>query len=121
MDRSWLLHVNCAAKVPDFRLRTGGKQSMLTPGMKRKIRHELSAEKPTVWIGKEGATGRALAEINRQLDSKEMIKVRIQKTVVKEEKAKTLASQISQQTSAALVEVRGHTFMLYRRRKHKHV
>jgi len=116
-DRRWLSRANCAVKEHDFRSRTGGKPSILTPGMRRKIKRELSAEKPSVWIGKEGATTRVLAEIERQLDSKEMIKVRIQKTVVKEEKAKILASQIAQQTSASLVEVRGHTFMLYRRRK----
>lgn len=87
--------------------------------MKRRIKHELSAEKPTVWIGKEGTTTHIIAEINRQLDTKEMIKIRILKTVIKEEKAKDLAEQIAEQTGATLVEVRGHTFMLYRRRKPK--
>jgi RNA-binding protein len=87
--------------------------------MKHRIKHELGDEKPTVWIGKEGTTIRIIAEINRQLDTKEMIKIRILKTVLLEEKAKTLASQIAEQTGAALVEVRGHTFMLYRRRKLK--
>jgi putative YhbY family RNA-binding protein len=92
---------------------------MLTAGMKRRIKHELGAEKPTVWIGKEGTTARIIAEINRQLDTKEMTKIRILKTVLQEEKAKTLASLIAEQTGAALVEVRGHTFILYRRRKLK--
>jgi RNA-binding protein len=88
--------------------------------MKRKIKHELSLEKPTVWIGKESASVHTIAEISRQLDVKEMIKIRILKTVLKEEKAKTLATQIAEQTSATLIEVRGHTFILYRRRKPKH-
>lgn len=88
--------------------------------MKRRIKHKLSAEKPTVWIGKEGTTIRSITEINRQLDLKEMIKIRILKTMLKEEEAKTLASQIAGQTGAALIEVRGHTFILYRRRKLKH-
>jgi RNA-binding protein len=87
--------------------------------MKRKIRHELSVEKPTLWIGKEGTTTRTIAEINKQLDIREMIKIRILKTVLKEEKAKTLALQIAERTSAALIEVRGHTFILYRHRKPK--
>lgn len=92
---------------------------MLTQGMKRRIKHELSAEKPTVWIGKEGATSDMIAEINRQLDTKDMTKIRILKTALKEDKTKTLAQHIAEQTSATLVEVRGHTFILYRRRKPK--
>jgi RNA-binding protein len=88
--------------------------------MKRRIKHELSVEKPIVWIGKEGTTAYTINEINRQLDMKEMIKIRILKTALKEEKAKTLALQIAEQTGATLVEVRGHTFILYRRRKPKH-
>jgi len=94
--------------------------STLTAGMKRKMKHKLSAEKPTVWIGKEGVTARTIAEINRQFDASEMIKVRILKTGLKEEKATISASQIAGQTDATLIEVRGHTFMLYRRRKLKH-
>jgi len=87
--------------------------------MKRRIKHELNTEKPTVWIGKEGTTTHIIAEINRQLDIKEMIKIRILKTMLKEEKAKTLAKQIVEQTGATLVEIRGHTFILYRHRKPK--
>jgi RNA-binding protein len=87
--------------------------------MKRRIKHELSTEKPTVWMGKEGATTHIIAEINRQLDTKEMIKIRILKTMLKEEKTKTLAKQIAEQTGATLVEIRGHTFILYRHRKPK--
>jgi RNA-binding protein len=87
--------------------------------MKRRIKHELSTEKPTVWVGKEGTTTHIIAEINRQLDTKEMIKIRILKTVLKEEKARTLAKQIAQQTGATLVEIRGHTIILYRHRKLK--
>ncbi len=33
----------------------GGKKT-LTKRMKRRIKQELSTEKPTIWIGKEGAT-----------------------------------------------------------------
>jgi len=29
---------------------------MITSGMKRRIKREWSAQKPTVWVGKEGAT-----------------------------------------------------------------
>jgi len=93
---------------------------MLAANMKRRIKHELSDEKPTVWIGKEGTTTRTIGEINRQLDIREMVKIRMLKTALEKEKAKTLASQIAEQTNATLIEVRGHTFILYRRRKPRH-
>ena len=39
---------------------------------------------------------------------------------LKEEKAKNIALKVSEQTNSVLVEVRGHTFILYRRRGQKH-
>jgi len=92
---------------------------MITSGIKRRIKHELSNEKPTVWVGKEGLSTQMISEIDRQLDIREMVKIRILETALKEQKAKTIASKIAEQTDATLVEVRGHTFMLYRRRKPK--
>jgi RNA-binding protein len=87
--------------------------------MKRRIKQELSAEKPTVWIGKGGATARLISEIDRQLKEREMIKAKILKTALKEEKAKDIATKIATQTNSTLIEVRGHTFMLYKPRKKK--
>jgi RNA-binding protein len=87
--------------------------------MKRRIKHELSAEKPTIWIGKGGVTLQIANEIDRQLNQREVVKVKILKTALHEEEAKTLASKIASETSSTLIEVRGHTFMLYRRRKPK--
>ncbi|MEM2916956.1 MAG: YhbY family RNA-binding protein [Candidatus Bathyarchaeia archaeon] len=87
--------------------------------MKRRIKHELSSEKPTIWIGKGGITSQVTSEIDRQLNQKEIVKVKILKTALHEEETKTLASKIAHETSATLIEVRGHTFMLYRKRKPK--
>jgi len=87
--------------------------------MKRRIKRELSMEKPTIWVGKEGATPQIMEEISRQLDKREMVKIRVLKSALKEEEAKSIASKIAQQTSSTLIEVRGHTFMLYKRRKRK--
>jgi len=90
---------------------------MITPKMKRRIRRELSAEKPTIWVGKEGAAPRIVNEISRQLEKREIVKVRILKSALKDEEAKSLASKIAQQTDSTLIEVRGHTLLLYKRRK----
>jgi RNA-binding protein YhbY len=49
-----------------------------------------------------------------------MVKVKILKSALQEGKINEIASTIAEQTEAALVEVRGHTFMLYKHRQ-KHV
>jgi RNA-binding protein len=85
--------------------------------MKRHVRHKLKDEKPTIWIGKEGLNSQLSNEIEKQLDKKKMLKVRILKSALQTETAKTIATRAAQQVGAALVEVRGHVFILYRRRK----
>jgi len=96
----------------------GGRKT-LTKRMRRRIREELNTEKPTVWIGKEGATAQIINEISSQLKKREMIKAKILKTALKEEKAKDIATKIATETESTLIEVRGHTFMLYKPRKGK--
>jgi RNA-binding protein len=90
---------------------------MITPKMKRRIKNELSAEKPTIWVGKEGASSQILNEISRQLEKREMVKVKVLKSALKEEKTMKIASKIAEQTESSLVDVRGHTIMLYKPRK----
>lgn len=89
---------------------------MLTQKMKRRITQTFSSENPTVWVGKEGITTQIIIEIKKQLDSREIIKIKIQKNALKDQETKNIAIKISQQTESELVEVRGHTFILY---KHK--
>ncbi|MCW4015349.1 MAG: YhbY family RNA-binding protein [Candidatus Bathyarchaeota archaeon] len=90
---------------------------MLTPKMKRRIKTALRTEKPTVNVGKEGATTQIISEVNKQLDAREMLKVKILKTALHETEAKDIATIIAQQTESELVEVRGHTFLLFKSKK----
>ena len=92
---------------------------MITPKMKRRIKSELSAEKPTVWVGKEGASSQILNEISRQLEKREMVKIKVLRTALKDEETKEIASKIAEQTESTLVDVRGHTIILYKIRKKK--
>jgi len=91
--------------------------SKMTTGMKRRIKRRLSGEKPTIWIGKSGVSQESLKEIEKQLDKREMVKIRILKSALEGDEAKQIALRITEQTEASLVEVRGHTFMLYKRHK----
>jgi len=92
---------------------------MITSGMKRRIKREWSVQKPTVWVGKEGATTKIINEINRQLEQHEIVKAKIHQTALKEQEAKDIATNIAAQTESTLIDIRGHTLILYKKRKRK--
>jgi RNA-binding protein len=91
--------------------------SNLTAGMKRRIKRELSEEKPTIIIGKNQVSKEILKEVEKQLELKEVVKIKILKSALQDNKSKEIASRIAEETEATLVEVRGHTLILYRRRR----
>jgi RNA-binding protein len=91
--------------------------SELTAGKKRFVKHTLSEESPTILIGKSGVSEEVLKEVEKQLDKRKMVKVKLLGTALKGDETKQIATRIAERTEASLVEVRGHTFMLYRRRK----
>ncbi len=81
------------------------------------MKREFSSEKPTVWIGKGLVSEDTIKEIEKQLEKRETVKVKILKAALKEAKAAEIAAEVSKRTEAELVEVRGHTFILYKRRR----
>ncbi|PVX24342.1 MAG: hypothetical protein CW691_08005 [Candidatus Bathyarchaeum sp.] len=93
------------------------EKTVLTPKMKRRIKIALSTENPTVHIGKEGVTAQIIGEVAKQLEAREMIKAKILKTALHETEAKTIATTIAEQTEAELIDVRGHTFLLFKSKK----
>lgn len=90
--------------------------TVLTAKMKQRIKAALGTERPTLHIGKEGATAQIVNEAAKQLDSREMIKAKILKTALQDEEAKSIAVKIAEETESELVEVRGHTFLLFKRK-----
>ena len=91
--------------------------SELTPGKKRFVKRMLTTESPTIRIGKCGVSEQTMDQVDKQLSKSTMVKVKVLKTALKDCDTKEIAGKIAHQTGAALVEVRGHTFMLYRRRR----
>ena len=86
--------------------------------MKRHVRHVLKDENPTVWIGKEGLTPQLAAEVEKQLQKNKMVKIRIlPAALVEPNTAQSIATKTAEQTNSALVEVRGHVFILFRKRR----
>lgn len=85
--------------------------------MRLHVRHKLKDENPTAWIGKDGLTPQVLVQIDKQLEKNKMIKVKVLKTALQEQTVEAIAMKAAEQTNSSLVEVRGHVFILYKRRK----
>lgn len=86
--------------------------------MKRHVRHVLKDENPTIWVGKDGLTPQSVGEIEKQLQKNKMVKVRILPAALQElTTAEDIAKKAAAATEAALVEVRGHVFILFRKRR----
>ena len=90
---------------------------MISSGMKRRMKRIYSAEDPTVWVGKEGLTEQILGEISRQLDQHKTVKGRILQTALKDVNAKEMAAKLAKETESTLIDVRGHTFVLFRKKR----
>jgi RNA-binding protein YhbY len=78
----------------------------------------LKDENPTIWIGKEGLTSQLAAEVEKQLQKNKMVKIRILPAALTgDNTAQSIATKAAEQTESALVEVRGHVFILFRKRR----
>ena len=86
--------------------------------MNSHVRFVLKDENPTIWVGKEGLTTQSIAEMEKQLQRTKMVKVRILPAAMQElNTAESIAKKAAQETEYGLVEVRGHVFILFRKRK----
>ena len=92
--------------------------SKITTRMKRHVRYVMKDEDPTIWVGKEGLTPQLATEIEKQLQKNKMVKIRILPAALQGEvTAQTIAVHAAEKTNSGLVEVRGHVFILFRKRK----
>ena len=85
--------------------------------MKRHVRHVLKDENPTIWIGKDGLTPQLELEIEKRLEKQKMLKIKVLKSALQTDNVQNIATKAAEHSTASLVEVRGHVFILYRRRK----
>jgi len=84
------------------------------------LRRQSSVKEPTVWVGKNGVTKDLLGQVSRQLEAKEMVKVKAQKTSLEDSDVTRIADQIAGATGSEIVDVRGRTFTVYKQRKKAH-
>jgi len=95
----------------------GTGENVISSKAKNRMKRALISEKPTIWVGKEGASPQTMNEICRQLEKRKVVKVQILKSALENESAKDIASRTAQQTESILIDVRGHTFTLHKPRR----
>jgi len=60
-----------------------------------------------------------VGEVSKQLDAHRAVKVKVQKSALVERTVEDVAAEVAEKTGAELIEVRGRTFVLYRRRRRR--
>ncbi len=71
----------------------------------------------TIWLGKDGASEELLKHVTGQLRTRELVKVKVQKSALAETETANIAEKVAASTGSTLIEVMGHTFSLYKRKE----
>ncbi|HLD18693.1 MAG TPA: YhbY family RNA-binding protein [Candidatus Nanoarchaeia archaeon] len=72
----------------------------------------LQALKPSVWIGKRGLADTQIKEIKAQLDKKNLIKIKVLKNALGNQKIKEMSAQIADAANAEIVSQTGLIIVL---------
>ncbi len=92
-----------------------GDEKTLHKKETRKVKEVLS-EPAKVRIGKSGLSEGIMNEIRKFLEREGVVKVKILKTALKELEVNEVATEVSRKLNAEVIDVRGHTFTLKRRK-----
>ncbi len=90
---------------------------MITAKQRSFLKSKANTLKPLTQLGKEGISDNFIAEINRSLDSHELIKVSVLET--NDMSAKDACVEVCQKTRAEFVQAIGRKFVIYREAKDK--
>ena len=84
----------------------------MSQSKKEMMNRALSAM--TINIGKSGVNENVIAEIKRQLEANELVKIKFAKNIARD-KDKYI-DEIITQTKAKLIDVRGHVAVIYKKK-----
>ena len=87
---------------------------MITKQQRLRIRRKFAKEKPTILIGKNGATKEVVVEVTKQLKSNKVVKIKILKTALEQTTMKEITKELVDNTKSELIEARGHMLTLYK-------
>jgi len=91
---------------------TQGITMEITGKQKRYLRGLGHHLKPVVMIGKDEVNPTLIRATDEALELHELIKIKLQEGCLTDRK--TVAAELAQQTGAAIAQILGHTFLLYR-------
>jgi putative YhbY family RNA-binding protein len=83
----------------------------------RRLQTRSRDSEATIWIGKQGLTDHLLKQVASQLKTRELVKMKVQKSALKETETTELAQKVAASTDSTLVDVLGHTFTVYKRKE----
>ncbi|MDH5816019.1 MAG: YhbY family RNA-binding protein [Candidatus Nezhaarchaeota archaeon] len=87
--------------------------------IKKRLKEKMM-ERADVNVGKHGLANSVLKEIDRRLNDKEVVKVRILRSALVAEgieDRKKLAENLAKKLNVDAMEIRGYTVVLYRKRR----
>ena len=89
--------------------------------MRNRLRTEGQGIAATLSIGKAGLTDGVVEELDAQLKRQHLVKVRVQRSALGEDRSAKddQAVELSERLGAELVERRGNTVLLYRKRSRR--
>ncbi|MEM3653107.1 MAG: YhbY family RNA-binding protein [Candidatus Bathyarchaeia archaeon] len=68
----------------------------------------------TIWVGKKGINEGLINQVNVQLKTKKLIKLKVQKHFLHEHSINEIAETIAKRTSSTIIDIMGRTFTLYK-------
>jgi RNA-binding protein YhbY len=71
--------------------------------------------KPAVRVGRQGPTEGVVEEVAKRLKKTGIVKVKVLKNCLKYYSCEEVAKKISSLTGATISEIRGHTFVLFKK------
>jgi len=89
---------------------------MTTRRQRLNIRRTCAKEKPTILIGKHGATNEVAEEVKKQLKRNEVVKIRLLRTAREQTTLKEISQRLVEATQSEVIEARGHTVTLFKRK-----
>lgn len=81
----------------------------------RALKARAKAEKPLVWIGKNGITDETITQLDMFLKKKKLVKIRLLNSFVDSHDRKAAAEELAERTGSRVIDQIGFVVALYRR------
>jgi RNA-binding protein len=81
----------------------------------RALKAKAMAERPLVWVGKNGITDEIIAQIDNFLKKNKLVKVRLLNSYVDTHDRKEAAKELSEKTGSKVINQIGFVVALYRK------